>query len=1231
MPIAPRSRLAALASWLGPLRSAIDGAHGAPKRVAVLCRTEPQAAALRRALARAGGALGVEVLTANGLVTRAQPKRLPGVAKPEPPARPETPLTRRIGPEGARPGLEAELAAWARAFRLHRAAGEPLPDGSDVTGLAEVADSGWGADDLECAWVSALGGLAQKRRPDALQVDETLCLGFDGPADAASEWEREHWRQWLGDDATPLPPVTACERALLAALGARAIVDTAPPPPARLPAIQVTDPPAEARLAVLLLLRSGCEPSRALVLVPDEPTARRVRAAGRPNGLAMADAERVPFASHGLADVLREALPWFDGSPDPCVRASQLDRVLVSPWVGRHLPAPVRDELTSRIKALPGLELAADADPLHVSARRVTKVLEAARIDEAPLSVWSEGLARLGRGEGREPRGRDVGVWTRQAALVLRARLDRLVACVRSEPFSGATAVATGDDGARPLVPENLGMVGPAALDDERTTPPELPAAGTLGALRRFLVDCHLRVADDELGAALVRALGEAADRPATAGELRNALAGTADSGRVLDGVEVLTYDDYDGRPSELLVLLGVHDKGIARAPAPDPLLSEGTLAALGKPGGRSRVVFRMLQALRAAARAETALAVVSERDTQGRVVVPPIEMRLDFDAGRAWLRERVDLEPEAVKKASYGLALGALPESQERACLAIERVAAPDAQEPPAPSGDAVLAAWARQASAEWYRAGRGAMPPAAPAESTGALRTLADVLDGYAPLAPAWLGPYLGEVGVIDGVDPTVKADGTPAEWSVSSHFTALTNCLYRLFAENVLRVREREPIEDGLGARDVGTAVHAAFELADRSGEPGMPWRVGSNDKDEVVRVQAEAAERLRALADGTFEEARGTLGHVSDAIGAATDGQMARWRQHWGDYAATRVKNEETVRSQLAKAIKQRLESAPGRDELEDACLQACSNWKAKAARKTTVAWLNAALVEAALDRDLGSLPLEELRTLAGSSNTIPKNDAGPLPGIVQSQAFRDVVACVRVGMAALRVLDAPIRSVETELAFGADAVADPRGLSDAVTHAALSLADRQLHVRGKIDRALVIDGADGPTVQLLDYKTGRPVPRSALEKGVATLHLPQLPVYALVLQTLLDAGNGLASVPAGARVRALGYDFVKEAKAGGLVDDILVMDETLEGYRSTLDRLVAEALAGRWSILPLKDDEAGKKSWGYPKGPVSLRDAARFEALPEPPDLSDRSEDDGEHEGGDAEQAAGGGR
>jgi hypothetical protein len=823
------------------------------------------------------------------------------------------------------------------------------------------------------------------------------------------------------------------------------------------------------------------------------------------------------------------------------------------------------------------------------------RAIQDARIARAPLSAW---LTQL-RAQGDDG---DLRPADRLRAIQLAARLERLRACATAQPFD------------LPYAPDEASDEAGVVLDDAPAD--GLPARGSLGALRRFLTDCGLHLYDDPIGGALVAALLAQKDAPATPERVTALLDGRAESDRLRPGLEILRVDDYDGRPTDHLVLLGVHDKGLAARRAPDPFLGPDTLAALGEASGETARAATLLQARRAAARSAHALAIAAHTDSTGRVVSAPLELQLDEVAGAAAL-QALGVDPRAVARDSYGRSTP-LPETGRRDVLKV----APLDTNPPATPRDATVDHLRAQAHAEWCRSGRGHSRPDPTDEPDGG-GTLADLLDATGPLGPDELGLYLGELG------PAPEGSWLPPEgrWSVSRHFTPLTNCLWRFLVEQVLQVKEPEAISDELDPREVGNSVHGAMERANPLEGGGVTWRV---PEDQLASAKEAAADRLRVLAEEGFSSALDDLGHRDAPIDAATRGLQTRWDRHWQAYVETRIQAVEALRAQSGSHVDAAImglpEVEPALAELEAVCraddekgerlgawLDDGGSGKGTVLRR----WLLWAVREALCSADLSRL---DKRTLCagpgGSSKPIQDFDA-PFRAFLDREPFTALVLAARQPVAAVRerlaVLHAPALVVEPELPFGRNAASGgPRPGAERLAAATLTLGRHQLPVSGAIDRVLAVPSGERALVELLDYKTGGATSASALRKKVASLELPQLPVYALVLQELLDAGEPVGRLPAGSVVAAWAYDFVREAKPGGLVADQLLVEGDEARVRDALTRLVDRAARGSLPPVPLEDPERGPSSWGFPRGAVTLRDVSRFEELAPQIDLEDDS-------------------
>jgi RecB family exonuclease len=1159
--------------------------------VLVVCRTAAQVASLRLRMAQRGGAAGVLVTTLEGLAEQAAPP-----VRPVPTEPPTSPLLERIG---RRPGLLRLARSHAVAFALdaHPQVGSESPSADRAREMAGWQETPWVATEASNVGrlLHGLAARAAEARPGP-----NVILAFDAVRSVGFEFDRldeaaflARWAPETAGEERPLDPVAPWQRRALTLLRA----GSEDSPEARhsgpVPALAVSDPSAEARLATWLLRRS--DGKNALVLVPDATTAARLVAAGHRNGVAVAELESAPLSSHALAGTLRVAVRWFEGgAADPLVRGTDLDAVLTHPLVGASFPKGLHSALVRELEALGagGASGELGDSPTRLSRREVRRGLREARIVEAPLSRWIERLVEL---EGTEGVELDQVAGVRRRARLLRGRLERLRDCVGGVRW-GFEEPADDEE-----------FVGEADLDggtEERRF--VLPTPGTLGAARRFLLDCTLRIHRDPIGQGLMAALRDSGPEAADAAGIAAVLEGKAKSGRLASGVEVLRYDDYDGRTTDRLLLLGVHSKGMGKASAPDPLLDDASLAAVGVLAGARVRLFRLLQARRAAARSARPFVIKALRDSTGRAVTPPLELELDLNAG-ADLLVAEGLDPAQLDRGeglarlrgSYGLDLP-LPEAASRDALQLR-----DAEDD-GPPEVGPLSALSDQATIEWCRSGRGpgqrGPDPAGP--------TLEDLLTALGPLGPERLGPYLGEAG-----EPPESGLGwLPADgqWSVTGQFTSLTNCLYRFFAERVLRIREDEAISDELDAAEVGTTVHAALEEANPIGGGGIRWRVPA---DELVQAREDAVAQLRTLTAAQFATSLAELGHQDEAQLAAGEGLRARWSAHWPTYAETRVRAVEELRASAethltaaimgCDAFDPALDALKARAVADSSVGQKLAEWQEKTANRNKPGkWLAWAAVQtlrgnvpAALDKKaLCSGLIQDFEatlrdTLLSASFLALVEDA--------EGTFDDLTALIPV-------LWKPASAIDSELPFGRNAAdATDRAGHARLLAATLRLADRDVPVSGAIDRVLLVVGPAGGVVELLDYKTGGAVDRSILRKKVASLEMPQLPVYGLVLDGLLAKDAPLGALPAGTRMAAWGYDYVRKGTKKGLVDRNLLAGEEKEAARAALSGLTRRTLEGSFPPVPLEDLGPGSRgsSWGWPKGAVSLRDASRFEALP----------------------------
>ncbi len=781
-------------------------------RTLVVCRTSAAVREIHRRLAagplagRRRGLAGLELATLGGLCAAASPRWL---------SRPLVRAADEALPKGhpwqalleGRPGLRRRLRAHAE--RLHGAAlvRPELRARSKLLSreLALLLEAGWGA-------------------PEHLEGARQILRSGPGPGRALAVGFAPGRFSFLGS-------VGPLERALLAALGARlpSAGDPGAARPAPIPALRVPDPVAEARLIALEASQEAARGGSTLVLVSDEPTGERVRAALQRNGVAAADDAARPLERHSLAARVAPLLPLFASRARAPVEARTLARLFTDPVLSRSPPAQ-------------GIAPVEGVQGPWASVRQVRDLLAACRRARAPLSEWLEALAALEAGAGRR--------------LAERSAPERAEAAREPGASSGAgQAVAT----ARIL------------LAQVRALDARARAGGCLGDIALFLEDVGLaEPAEDELGRAVLRALKEAGQRPADAESFAEALAGSASSGRVDDGVCVLAYSAYDGRDCDLLLLAGVHDQGLAAAPGPDALLTDADRDALGLPGPRQVLEERLALARFAATRSGRALAVAPQSDASGRKVAAPAGLELAFDSARS--------------VAPYGLDLK-LPELAD---LSAFIPAEPGAGARPTFSG------LAQQIDAEWARAGAAfpsEPPPPSPPLDVAAEGTLLPQIARDERRWPADLRPYLGQAGA--GLPPGYALSATRLE--------AFTACLYRAFCQSALQLKPLEELDEDLDSREVGTAVHSALERSLQGVRFAVPEpEVAEARRAVLARLQGAAREALEALAAAR-------PGGERPALAAARHGLASRWQSHFASYLQGRIQSVAQLEGRLFESL------------------------------------------------------------------------------------------------------------------------------------------------------------------------------------------------------------------------------------------------------------------------------------------------------------------------------------
>jgi len=1105
------------------LEARVKPPKGLAKTTLILCRTKASAGAVRRWIARRGGMPGVDVATPAGLALQTWQPPLLGELAPPTSLEAELPPGAEIGLRiGDRPGLTALARRHVRALRSAEMAG---PTDGVPTWLRELADLGWAVDSNRDAQVQLL----ERARAGGRELsagygwDRVALVGFD-----------------LGDDH--IDPWT---RAVVAALKGRR--SPASGPPGTVDAIEVPDVATEARVAAAMC-RLGTQPvDETLILVADVATARRVRDALRRNRIPCAWRDTASLQSHALASAVTRCVPWFT-EPDPPIRVSDLAWVLGQTSLGRNLHPAAQFHLEKRLEA-GGFEV----DDARLRRRGVVRTLEKTRLLDAPLSRWILKTEELGDAR----------------ALAINVRLQVLSCCINGESLDEhfpAPDDAPWDD---------FDDIVAQLLDDGLPGEAPPPRAHSLGALKAFLVACRVRVHDDPAAVAILGALKRRQDWSALPAYAHEALGGAIDPGLVASGADVMTYDDYDGRPAGLLLLLDVHDKGVARRPSADPLLDAAALRALGVASGRALVDHRIDQAHRARANAERTVAVVTARDAGGRDVVAPIQLDLDY----------LDDLPElkGAHRQSHGLSLD-LPEVADlRTLVGVTGT-------PQKPDDTDRLAHLARHATAEWFRDGRGLAPPAIDTSPLPPNATLADRLRRGKPLAPQWL---MGLLGHSEGVPEAALPD--EVEWSQSRLFNPLSHCLYQAWLKAVLRVREPETVTEDFDPREIGNAVHDALEGVGAA----TSWRAADED---LEAARDGLVGDLRAATATAFDKKREEFGSLSEARLASTEGQVARWNAHWPVYARTRIKRIVTYvnsdgpkffvqfHPQMHATLTALRTAAPDGPSVADYHLKAWLSWASK---------------EALAGQPLEALPDHILLQSRERTGALPSSWAEVIRLFVGRPVFDRLVRVQRNATVMAEVFKGALEDVAVEVPFGA---AEDGG-SWTIGEISLLLGTKKTALRGRVDRIAAVATVAGRLLEIADYKTGNFAPSpNAARGGIVSLKDPQLVIYALAVREAIRLGV-VPETFADSRVAALGYDHIRRTmfdgprgrKEIGPLDAFLVDDGQLDHAAATLGWLLDEGREGRWTLAPRGDTCPKLANWGHDYCPYA--GACRLRALP----------------------------
>lgn len=1104
-------------------------------RVLVLCRDRATVSLVRRWAAARGGVHGVEIATPATLaaqVWRGRTLTRTGeeeIDEGELPA--DCEAARFIGP---RPGLVAVARRWVRWLRIARSAGHPAPA---PPWLEELAELGWAVDHEE----QAITHLVNSATERGLAVGEAawsraIALGFIDGSPFTAPWETK----------------------LLQAFGAVHAELPEPGPPRTVPALTVPDVVAEARSAVRF---AAASPEDTLVLVANDATARRVRDALTRNGIGCDWRGALPLRGHVLSSVVSRSAAWFE-STDPWIQVSDLATVFRQVAFGRSLHPAAQALLEHRL-ATHGLS----PEDAWLDRRALVRLLEHVRLLEAPLSQWLARLQSLSAAPADDPRTRRRAA---QAA-ALEVRLQLLAAAVSGEPVERALGhqapLDFDSDDFDAIVAELLG-------EDVGVDAPET-AVGTLGAVRGFLLACRVDVQDDPLARAVLGALGRRAHWPASPAHVAHALAGAVDPGSLVGGVQVCTYAEWDGRPARRVLLLDVHDKGLGRRPAPDPLLTDPEIRALGAvpPSQWTEQVLGL--ALRAVRGAEEALAIVSRHDADGRSVVPPVQLEL----------APVGSEPVP----SYGIGPLDLPE----ACAFQGLQAGVGAPIAP-PRLDDPWPHLAAQATVEWYREGRGPRPSERPATEMPPVAPLSEWLDADGARWPAYLEPWLGTArGVPEAALP-------PGPFSATGMFTAVSHCMYQAFGRYVLTLQPVEEVTDDLDPREVGTAVHEAIQRA----SPQAPWRVPAAEREAAASTLVRA---LEAESREAFAQATANLGALSPARTASAQGRLERWHKHWPAFAASRLGDPPPLKQY---------------DQLKQhpAFLRAIDTIKRLSPPAATVnftslcKWLEGVARQGA-DAVLAMHPDLQLDSFP---QALPASMLPDLPAILAHEhvtGLKQVFTNLQWRASANRE---PVAGMGAEVPFGPDAGAPADWIVDGEVVGRLDLGPVEVPlgagpvpVRGQIDRLLAVSTRHGTLLEITDYKTGRARPGWSFRRALHQLSDPQLLVYAMVMEQVRDRPDLPASL-AGARVASVSWDHVRATYAKPTRRESLTVPDTvlwvdrdiLERGREALGSLLDRGRASDWPLRPRADTCPKLQSWGHDYCPFS--DVCRFRALPAAP-------------------------
>ena len=974
---------------------------------------------------------------------------------------------------GPRPGLQRRLLALLEAARVGGVAPGDLPP-ELAEALRTAPPPGEGTRCLLALQArAAANGSMLGLGHDA---DRVLALGFGGVDDLPRATSAGRW-----------------EARLLAALGAtRVAAPRVQAGAVTVPAARVADVVAEARgvaAAASAWAQAGRSLSDVLVLTASEADADRIRGALSRAGLPATDDGAQGWREHALPALLHRVLPWFGGGAGAVIEGEDLrlllqSRLLKGGWDG------AAEDAAAGVRAQAAALVDGDSDPMRASRARVGRVLRAAHRARGTAAAWQADLMRAA-GDAGQPR------WLRRQALVLSARLAALAAC---QPAGAGT----------------LGDV--------------------LSYLRTFGVQLRVEGATDVIARGLLDALEAARGRPATRFHLDEVVAGAAGSGAVHDGVVLLGLDDYDGRGAGLLLLTGLHGKGVGRAPAPDPFARDAeTARRLAVPGGAEVLDHRERLLAAAVRRAGEAQALVAARAADGRATAPYLHLSAVHGGPNP-----VTFVVSAETLDSFGLDA----ETPEWADLArLDRRATDPPMDDAWPDPRDRVTHLARMASAEWVRAGAAVAGFQA---DDGPRVTLGDWDRAFSPALPPALRPWCGDT--THTADPT----GLPPDTVLSASGTLepLLHCRFQVLAKARLGLREPEELSEDVDARDVGTAVHAA--LADTG-----PLRVDPADVDTARQALTQT---LRSGSSRRID----ALPAATPGLAAARDGLRERWAAHWPTVAAHRVSALD-VDKHAAKAVRDALATTEHwrwlLDHAESWFDRLPKPWAPQKRRSTLGTWLSAAAATLADGQPIGDLPVSPL----------PKTQAAPLAAWLMDPDVQAAMQCLAdehaTHLGRARLAAGPVVATAAEWSVG-----------DAQTGAPLAVrfGTQDALVQGSVDRLFAYGTETEQVVEVLDYKTGGKSPGAEkLAEMLQSGARAQVPAYAVVVRAALRAGQGPPGFVAEPRGWRLGYDHLK-SPSGPPIVDAEPNDISLDAVAARIGTQLKKVRAGDWLAVPHAD-------------------------------------------------------